>query len=122
MPARGPGVGERVEGCVDVEVGTLLGPDAPQPTEPGRRGPSVPHPVEDEARREPAGLVAQDLVGGVDHVGQQRHGRVEVLHSQPAEGVLVDDAHLRGDLGEVRASGQLGPAHGPGRGPVLGLR
>ena len=58
VPAGGSCVGERVEGRVDVEVGTLLGPDAPQPTEPGRRGPSVPHPVEDEARRKPAGLVA----------------------------------------------------------------
>ena len=95
VPAGRAGIAERVEGGVDVEVGALLGSDAAEPAEPRRGGPPVADPVEDQTRREPPRLVAQDLVGRVHHVGQQRHGRVEVLRGQPAERVLVDDADLR---------------------------
>jgi hypothetical protein len=56
---------------------------------------SRPSPVEDQPRREPPGLVAQHLVRRVNHLGQQRHGRIQVLGRQSPERVLVDDADLR---------------------------
>ena len=112
---------DRVEGRVDVEVAAPVGRDAAADGRAGPHRPAGPRPVEDQPRGQPPGPRAQRLVGGVHHVGDQCHGPSGSSARRPVERLLVEDADLRGDLGEAGRAGQLDRPTVRAVAPVLGL-
>lgn len=114
-PALGPRPHHRLEGRIEIQVPPAVGrhparaPDAPL------QAATRPHPVEDEARGEPAGVCAQLLVGRVRQLGEQGERGVRVLPERLGQRVLVQLADLGRDLREAGVAGQFGP---PGGAPV----